>query len=118
MDSFSSRSDVMSVMFINDQFEVVASSLPEFIGNKIRDEEFREIILKEDIHTLKTTLNEQKVFQVSVPVIHDGEMHGALSVIWLTNELEAEVRRIVFDSAVLFFAIVIILGIILYYVCI
>ena len=115
MDSFSSRTDVMNVMFINNDFEIVASSLPEYIGDTINDEEFRKSILEANVHTIKTTLNEQDVFQVSVPVMHDGDMHGTLSVAWLTNELESEVRRMFVDSAILFFAIVLILGVVLYY---
>ena len=101
MDSFSSRTDVMNVMFINNNFEIAASSLPEFIGETINEEEFRKSILVANVHTIKTTMNEQDVFQVSVPVMHDGDMHGTLSVAWLTNELEASKTNFV-DSAILF----------------
>ena len=115
VESLSGRGDIANVMFINNNFEIVASSMPEYIGNIIDDKKTREKIVEGDTHIVRTILNEQGVFQAIVPVVHGEEVHGFLSVFWLTGELEGEVRKMILDSAILFSAIVLILSIILYY---
>jgi GGDEF domain-containing protein len=59
--------------------------------------------------------NGQDVFQVCVPVFHDGEKHGSLSLIWSAKELESEVRRMILEGVLMFIAVIITVGIILFY---
>lgn len=111
----SNRSDILNAMFINNEFEIIASSLPEFTGRIMEEKEIEEHILKEDRHTVKTVFNGQNVFQVCAPVFHDGEKHGSLSLIWSAKELESEVRRMILEGVLMFIAVIITVGIILFY---
>ena len=65
--------------------------------------------------TAKNYFRGSRRFQVYVPVFHDGEIHGILSLIWSTDELDTEVKEIIIDGAILFIAVIIIVGIIMYY---
>ena len=80
----------------------------------MEEKEIEEHILKEDRHTVKTVFNGQNVFQVCVPVFHDGEKHGSLSLIW-SAKVESEVRRMILEGVLMFIVVIITVGIILFY---
>ena len=115
MASLSNRDDIVNVLFTNTDFQVIASSLTEYTGKIIADDEIKEQTSKGYRYASKTTLNDQDVFQVWVPVFHGEVMHGVLSVIWSTNELKKEIVIMLSNTTMLFLAVILVLGIILYY---
>lgn len=114
VESISNKSDAIDVMFLSNDFEIIAGNKTSY-GNIIEDEKIRKQMSRGERYSQKTILGDQDVFQVYVPVFHDGEIHGILSLIWSTDELDTEVKEIIIDGAILFIAVIIIVGIIMYY---
>ena len=110
-----SRSDVINVLFINNDFVITASGLPQYEGEVIDTKEVREQISKGNVYTIRTEIENQSVFQVYVPIFHDEEIHGTLSVVWLTNTLDSEVRATLYEGIIQFIIVIVVVGVILYY---
>jgi hypothetical protein len=87
VESISNKSDAIDVMFLSNDFEIIAGNKTSY-GNIIEDEKIRKQMSRGERYSQKTILGDQDVFQVYVPVFHDGEIHGILSLIWSTDELD------------------------------
>ena len=81
MEELAGRNGIISVMYINNNFEIAASSSPELIGEILTDEVLIDRISQGKIYSSKTTFNDQDAFQGYVPILHEGRVSGVLSIV-------------------------------------
>lgn len=115
MNSLSDRDDIINVLFTDTDFQVIAGSLTKYTGKILANDRIKEQVLNEHRHASRTILNGMDVFQVWVPVIHDGEVHGVLSVIWSIDDLKNDIVVMILNTILLFFAVILVFTVILYY---
>ncbi len=115
LNTLSNRSDIYDVVFINTDLELISGKTDSYSDILLEDEKIKEKILNGRHFTQRTIMKGQDVFLACVPVFYDGEIRGSFSVIWFTKELDAEVSKMIAESIVLFIAVIVILGTLLYY---
>lgn len=80
INGLSQKDDLMHVSFINNEYEIIASSNTNYIGIIINDESERLRTVNDNIHTVRRELDSQDVFHVCVPIFFGKERLGTLSV--------------------------------------
>ena len=115
MEELAGRNGIISVMYINNNFEIAASSSPELIGEILTDEVLIDRISQGRIYSSKTTFNDQDAFQGYVPILHEGRVSGVLSIVWSMDEVKAEIKEMVTDGVIAFSVVIFVMSIILYY---
>lgn len=115
IDDISKRGDVKHVFFINSNYEIVASSLPKYIGYTIESEEVRKEIENDETKVLRSVIDDEEVFRVCVPIVSGNQKLGTLSIAWPADKINSEIREIVLNSILVFFIVVTTIGCILYY---
>lgn len=115
INDISQRSDLAHVSFINNDYEIIASSQSDYIGKIIKNEKDRQNFVKSDTRTIRTVLDNKEVFQVCVPVLQGSEKLGVLSVAYLTDKTDNEIKKILFESFIIFIVVLFVIACILYY---
>lgn len=115
INDFYVKSGVAHISFINNEYKVIASSIPDYEGMVIEDEGFKARISGQEYSTLRSVQDNQNVFIVWVPVFHGGEKHGTLSISWKTAEIDAEIIRVIHHGCLLLVILLSFMGGILYY---
>lgn len=115
IDDISQNGDAKHVFFIDPNYEIVASSLSNYIGQKIEKEEFCEKIDKNESKVLRDEIDGQEVFRVCGPVFSGNEKLGTLSIAWPSDQINTEIREIILNATVIFLIVVFTIGAILYY---
>ena len=94
VESLTIGSEILYASFIDNENSVVASTIPGGSGGL---EQYKDIELR-DNHVKRMEIDNVSVFLVSVPVIHEGEKQGTLSVFWSTEEADGEIADMVFNG--------------------
>ncbi|TAH74728.1 MAG: bifunctional diguanylate cyclase/phosphodiesterase [Anaerolineaceae bacterium] len=115
INGLSQKDDLIHVSFINNEYEIIASSNTHYIGRMISDESERLRIANDHLHTLRRELDSQDVFQVCVPVFYGNKRFGTLSVAYSTDRTDNEIRNIIFEGIIQFHIVFLVLGSILFY---
>ena len=109
------RSDVKDVFYIDESYEVVASSIPSYIGWEIKDSQIGSEIAGKPAELQKIESTEDTYYSIAAPIVSDSEKIGTLLLRWPTGKTEAEVAQIVRFGASIFFIVIFTTGIILFY---
>lgn len=115
INSIIKRSNAKHASFIDQEYKVVASSSSHFVGLSIKDESMHNRISSEEHYSVRTVIDNNEVFEVCVPVFYGNERLGTLSVAWLTDETDAEIRGIINTGLIIFFIVISVTGGILSY---
>ncbi len=113
--NISDRSDVKDVFYIDESYEVVASSIPSYIGWEIKDSQIGSEIAGKPAELQKIEATEVTYYSIAAPIVSDSEKIGTLLLRWPTGKMEAEVAQIVRFGASIFFIVIFTTGIILFY---
>ena len=113
--NISDRSDVKDVFYIDESYEVVASSIPSYIGWEIKDSQIGSEIAGKPAELQKIESTEDTYYSIAAPIVSDSEKIGTLLLRWPTGKMEAEVAQIVRFGASIFFIVIFTTGIILFY---
>ena len=113
--NISDRSDVKDVFYIDESYEVVASSIPSYIGWEIKDSQIGSEIAGKPAELQKIESTEDTYYSIAAPIVSDSEKIGTLLLRWPTGKTEAEVAQIVRFGASIFFIVIFTTGIILFY---
>lgn len=115
VDIIASKDDIEYVAFIDNNFDVLASSTLDSVGKTIVDDDYRWRMENNDFSVERVEFNGEDVLQTSVPIYHDEEQYGILNISWSTKKVDDEVRSLVSEGIGQFLIIfVFILGILYY----
>ena len=109
------KENVDQAYFIDNNFKVVASSMPEYNGSIIEDVRIKSHILKGETAAQRSTINGVKVFHAFAPVFYNHEWLGTLSIIWTSDLIDSEIRDIVANGLWELSLIILVIGAILYF---
>ncbi|MCR3956130.1 MAG: diguanylate cyclase [Gudongella sp.] len=115
VDIIASKDDIEYVAFIDNNFDVLASSTLDSVGKTIVDDDYRGRMESNNFSVERVEFNGQDVLQTSVPIYHDDEQHGILNISWSTKKVDDEVRSLVSESLKQFFVLFVFMLGILYY---
>lgn len=113
--NISDRSDVKDVFYIDESYEVVASSIPSYIGWKIKGSQLGTEIAGNPAELQKIESTKDTYYSIAVPIVSDTEKIGTLLLRWPTEKIEKEVAQIVLFGASIFLIVIFTTGIILFY---
>ena len=109
------KENVEQAYFIDNNFKVVASSMPEYNGSIIEDVRIKSHILKGETAAQRSTINGVKVFHACAPVFYNHEWLGTLSIIWTSDLIDSEIRDIVVNGFWELSLKILVIGAILYF---
>jgi diguanylate cyclase (GGDEF)-like protein len=115
VDIIASKDDIEYVAFIDNNFDVLASSTLDSVGKTIFDDDYRGRMENNDFSVERVEFNGEDVLQTSVPIYHDEEQYGILNILWSTKKVDDEVRSLVSEGIGQFLIIFIFILGILYY---
>lgn len=109
------KGDIEYVAFIDNNYDVLASSTQDSVGSTVVDENLRIRVGNDNFSAERVEFNGQGVLQTSVPIYHDEERHGVLYISWSTNVVEEEIKNLVLESLMQFLIVFIFMIGVLYY---
>ncbi len=95
--------------------KVVSSSLSEYVGETIQDEDLRSHYLMAQSDASDTKFRDETIFHSCAPVFVQGEWLGTLTIIWSSNLINSEVRGIIVNGILELFLIILVIGGVLYF---
>lgn len=115
LSDISNRGDVKHVFFIDMKYEIIASSLPDYIGSTIDGKDIRAEMDGNESDVHKDEINGSSFFRVSVPIFVENEKIGSLLIYWPTDKVDAKITQMLRYAITVSLIIISITGSILYY---
>jgi diguanylate cyclase (GGDEF)-like protein len=106
IQDISEQNNLQYVFFVDTDYEIIAGTLPQYIGQRMPNE---------DLTVIKTTIENTDVFQVSTPIYVSNEKLGTLSIAWPSYDVDYQVHKIILISLSLFLLSTIMTASIFYY---
>src|SRR5699024_4641091 len=92
------KENVEQAYCIDNNFKVVASSMPEYNVSIIEDVRIKSHIRKDEPAAQSSTSNGVKVVHGSAPAFYNHALLGTLAVIWTSELIDSEIRDIVVEG--------------------
>lgn len=115
IDQLASYTYIDNLCFVGEDGTIVASSRKEEIGQVVADEKVMDTLLNGKVQEGRMRIGEEEVFRVSAPVEKDEQILGVLSVDWDMKESRQEILSILWNGAVKFLVMAVVLFFIMYY---
>ena len=115
VEIIASKDDIEYVAFIDNNFDVLASSTLDSVGTTIVDDDYRGRMESNNFSVERVEFNGQDVLQTSVPIYHDDEQHGILNISWSTKKVDDEVRTLISQGMMQFLIVFMFILGVLYY---
>ena len=115
LSDISNRGDIKHVFFVNAKYEIIASSLPNYIGSTIDDKDICAEMDENESDVHRDEINGSSFFRVSVPIFVENEKIGSLLIYWPTDKVDAKITQMFRYAITVSLIIISITGSILYY---
>lgn len=115
LSDISNRGDVKHVFFVDTKYEIIASSLPNYIGSTIDVKDIRAEMDGNESDVHRDEINGYSFFRVSVPIFVENEKIGSLLIHWATDKVDTKITQMLRYAITVSLIIIIITGSILYY---
>lgn len=109
------KKNVKQAYFIDNNFQIVASSIPEYNGSTMNDLPFKAHIQSSKTATQRSTFNGDEVFYACAPVSSNDEWLGTLLIVWDTDLFNLEIKQILVSGLQELSLILLIIGATLYF---
>nr|WP_319219427.1 bifunctional diguanylate cyclase/phosphodiesterase [uncultured Trichococcus sp.] len=110
INEISGRGDVKQVFFVNPKYEIIASSLPDYMGLTIEQKELRAEMDSNASDVQRVEQDGDAFFSLSEPIFVEDEKIGTLLIYWPTDELDAEVNESIHYAILTLLFIIIVIG--------
>lgn len=107
--------NVVNIFFTDNEYNLIASANEEFAGISFSQEDIHRHFLNEKAKAGIQVLNGLDTLHVCVPVFHDEERIGTLTVVWPPELILDEVKGIIKAHILRFILVVLVLGITMFY---
>jgi diguanylate cyclase (GGDEF)-like protein len=115
VESLAEREGIEGVFFVDNAYQVVASSDERYLGYVIDEPEIKQQMDMDNYHMRRFEWQEGRILLASIPEKHQGEKHGNLVIAWSTAPFDREVKRIIKFALQQFAFILLFVGGILFY---
>ena len=115
LSDISNRGDVKHVFFVDTKYEIIASSLPNYIGSTIDVKDIRAEMDANESDVHRDEINGSSFFRISVPIFVENEKIGSLLIHWPTDKVDAKITQMFRYAITVSLIIISITGSILYY---
>lgn len=115
LSDISNRGDIKHVFFVNTKYEIIASSLPNYIGTTIDVKDIRAEMNGNESNVHRDEINGSSFFRVSVPIFVENEKIGSLLIHWPTDKVDAKITQMLRYAITVSLIIISITGSTLYY---
>ncbi|MGA9517999.1 MAG: GGDEF domain-containing phosphodiesterase [Trichococcus sp.] len=115
INEISSRGDVKQVFFVNPEYEIIASSLPDYEGRTIENKDLREEMDSNASDVQRAEMDGYEFLRVSVPIFFENDKFGTLLIHWPTEKIDAGVKKIILYAITVCSIIIFTTGGILFY---
>ncbi|MEA5010236.1 MAG: GGDEF domain-containing phosphodiesterase [Angelakisella sp.] len=109
------KENVEQAFFIDNNFKIVASSMPEYTDETIDDLSIKSHILKAEMGAQRSTVNGDEVFHACAPVFYNHKWLGTLCIFWTSDIINSEMRDIIVNGVWELGLIIFVIGAILYF---
>ena len=115
IDRISNREDIMYISFVNDNNEMIVSNNSQYTEEITEEITIHQQNFGSEQYSVMTVLDGHDVFQVCVPVLSEDKSLGTLTVAWRTDEIDGEIKDIIFNNFLQLALVSAIVGAIMYY---
>lgn len=115
IDEIVKKENVEQALFIDENFKIVASSMPENAGKTIEDLGVKSLILKAETAAQRSKIDGNEVFHTCAPVFYNHEWLGTLAIIWKSDLIDSEIRDIIVNGVWELGLIILVIGAVLYF---
>lgn len=115
IENITKTEEVEQVFFIDKNFEILASSISERVGEEIGDSGIREYILKAETGAGRSAIKGVESFHTYAPIFYNNEWVGTLSIVWKSDLMDSEIKSIIFSGIIELFITIFVIGAILHF---
>jgi diguanylate cyclase (GGDEF)-like protein len=115
IDGISDRENIMHISFVDNNNKVIVSNKSQYIGEIAEEITTHKEKFRPEQYSVRTFLDGHDVFQVCVPVFNEDKRFGILTIAWKTDEINGEIKDIIFNNFLQLALVSAIVGAIMYY---